>query len=52
MVISEWDNKESCLEFWNSEEYQEVKKMRDGIANCAVMIIESDNLNLKENKYD
>jgi len=45
VVISEWDNKESCLEFWNSEEYQEVKKMREGIANCAVMIIESDNLN-------
>ena len=44
VVISEWDSKESCLEFWNSEEYQEVKTMRNGIANCDVIIIESDSL--------
>ncbi len=41
MVISEWPDKESALKFWNSEEYAEVKKAREGIADCQVLLIEA-----------
>lgn len=42
VVISEWPSKERALEFWNSDEYQEIKKLREGIAECKVLIIEAD----------
>jgi uncharacterized protein (DUF1330 family) len=42
VVISEWPSKEKALEFWNSKEYQEVKKLREGIADCKVIVIEAD----------
>ena len=42
VVISEWPSKERALEFWNSDEYQEIKKLREGIAECKVLIIEAE----------
>ncbi len=42
VVISEWPNKERALEFWNSDEYQQIKKLREGIAECKVLVIEAD----------
>ncbi len=42
VVISEWPSKERALEFWNSNEYQEIKKLREGIAECKVLVIEAD----------
>ena len=42
VVISEWPSKEKALEFWNSDEYQEVKKLREGIADCKVILVEAD----------
>ena len=42
VVISEWPSKQRALEFWNSDEYQEVKKLREGIAECKVLMIEAD----------
>ena len=42
VVISEWPSKERALEFWNSDEYQEIKKLREGIAECKVLVIEAD----------
>jgi uncharacterized protein (DUF1330 family) len=42
VVISEWPSKEKALEFWNSKEYQDVKKLREGIADCKVIVIEAD----------
>ena len=41
MVISEWPDKETAKAFWNSPEYAEVKKLREGIANCQVLLIEA-----------
>ena len=42
VVISEWPSKERALEFWNSDEYQEIKKLREGIAECKVLVVEAD----------
>ena len=41
MVISEWPDKAAAQAFWNSPEYAEVKKLRDGIADCQVLLIEA-----------
>jgi uncharacterized protein (DUF1330 family) len=41
MVISEWPDKDSALRFWNSPEYAEVKKLREGLADCQVLVIEA-----------
>ena len=41
MVISEWPDKESALAFWNSPDYAEVKKLRAGLADCQVLLIEA-----------
>ena len=45
MVISEWPSREAALAFWNSPEYQEAKKLREGLADCQVIVIESDRIN-------
>ena len=42
VVISEWPSKKRALEFWNSDEYQEIKKLREDIAECKVLVIEAD----------
>ncbi len=41
MVISEWPDKAAAYAFWNSPEYQEAKKLRDGIADVQVLLIEA-----------
>ncbi len=41
MVISEWPDKAAVHRFWNSPEYREVKRLRDGIADCQVLVIEA-----------
>ena len=41
MVISEWPDKASALRFWNSPEYAEAKKLREGLADCQVLLIEA-----------
>ena len=41
MVISEWPDKEAVHRFWNSPEYAEAKKLREGIADCQVLVIEA-----------
>ena len=40
IVISEWPSMNAAREFWNSEEYAEVKKYRDGAAKISVYICE------------
>ena len=42
VVISEWPSKQRALEFWNSHEYQEIRKLREGIAECKVLVVEAD----------
>jgi uncharacterized protein (DUF1330 family) len=41
MVISEWPDKAAALRFWTSPEYAEAKKLRDGVADCQVLLIEA-----------
>ena len=41
MVISEWPDRKTAESFWNSPEYAEVKKLREGIAECQVLIIDA-----------
>lgn len=45
MVISEWPDKETAKRFWNSPEYAEVKKLRAGVADCQVLLIEGAKIN-------
>lgn len=44
MVISEWPDKDVAKAFWNSAEYGEVKKLREGIADCQVLLIEAPSI--------
>ena len=41
VVISEWPDKETILNFWNSPAYREAKKLREGVADCLVSIVET-----------
>lgn len=45
MVISEWPDKAAVHAFWNSPEYAEAKKLREGIADCQVLVIEAPKIN-------
>jgi uncharacterized protein (DUF1330 family) len=45
MVISEWPDKAAAHAFWNSPEYAEVKKLREGIADVQVLLIEATKIN-------
>lgn len=45
MVISEWPDIDAARAFWNSPEYAEVKKLRAGIADCQVLLIEAPQIN-------
>ncbi len=41
VVISEWPDRDAALRFWNSPEYAEAKKLREGIAECEVIVVEA-----------
>ncbi len=41
VVISEWPNREAVEAFWTSPEYQEAKKLREGIADVQVLIVDA-----------
>ncbi|MEP2990488.1 MAG: DUF1330 domain-containing protein [Parasphingorhabdus sp.] len=45
MVISEWPDMQTARNFWNSPEYGEAKKLREGVADCQVLLIESPKIN-------
>jgi uncharacterized protein (DUF1330 family) len=45
MVISEWPDKAAAKAFWTSPDYAEVKKLRAGVADCQVLLIESARIN-------
>ena len=40
LVISKWPDKAAALAFWNSPEYAQVRKLREGIADCQVLLVE------------
>ncbi|OYY90906.1 MAG: hypothetical protein B7Y45_05660 [Sphingomonas sp. 28-66-16] len=45
MVISEWPDRAAARAFWTSPDYAEVKKLRAGIADCQVLLIEAPRIN-------
>jgi len=45
VVISEWPDRASATAFWHSPDYAEVKKLRDGIADCQVLIVDAPVIN-------
>lgn len=40
MVISRWPDREAARRFWHSPEYAEVRKLRDGLAEVQVLLID------------
>jgi uncharacterized protein (DUF1330 family) len=44
MVISEWPDKAAALAFWHSPDYAEARKLRDGIADVQVLLIEASKI--------
>ena len=40
IVVSEWPSMEAAQEFWNSEEYRELKAVREGAAEVDVNLVE------------
>ena len=45
VVISEWPDKDAARAFWHSPEYAEVKKLRLGLADVQVLVIEAPKIN-------
>ena len=45
MVISEWPDKDSARAFWNSPEYAQARKLREGIADCQVLLMDGARIN-------
>lgn len=41
VVLSRWPDKEAAKRFWNSPEYAAVKKLRDKLGDCQVLLIEA-----------
>lgn len=40
IVISEWPDMETAKAFWNSPQYAELKKLREGAGDVSVMFLE------------
>ncbi len=45
MVISKWPDKDAARAFYNSAEYAEVKKLREGLADCQILLIDGPDIN-------
>ena len=44
MVISKWPTRDAAKAFWNSPEYAEVKKLREGLADVQVLLIDGPDI--------
>ena len=42
MVISEWPDLDAARAFYDSPEYREVAKLREGICDAQVLIVEGE----------
>lgn len=40
VAVSKWASKADAEAFWNSEDYAEVKKLREGLADVEVILVE------------
>lgn len=43
MAMSQWPSRDAAMAFWNSDDYAEVKKLREGIADVEVLLIDVPN---------
>ncbi len=41
VAVSKWPNRETAQAFWDSDEYADVKKLREGIADCEVLLVDT-----------
>lgn len=41
VVMSEWPDKATAEAFWNSPEYAEAKKLREGVADVEVFLVDA-----------
>lgn len=41
VVMSEWPDMGAARAFWDSPEYQKIKKLRDGICDAEVILVEA-----------
>lgn len=39
-IVIEWPDRTAALKFWNSPEYAEIKKLRKGLADISVTLVE------------
>lgn len=44
MVISKWPDRAAVKAFWNSPEYAEARKLREGLADVQVLVIDGPDL--------
>ena len=44
VVVSKWPDREAAKTFWNSPEYAEVKKLREGLADVQVLLVDGPDL--------
>ena len=44
MVVSKWPDRAAAKGFWNSPEYAEVKKLREGLADVQVLLIDGPDI--------
>ena len=40
LVVAKWPNAEIAKQFWNSDEYQELKKIGEGTGDFRIMLVE------------
>lgn len=40
MAVSKWPSRDAANVFWNSPEYAEVKKLREGLADAEVLLVD------------
>lgn len=45
VVISEWPDKAAARAFWDSPDYAAAKRLRDGVADVQVILIEAPHIN-------
>ncbi|MEM6683076.1 MAG: DUF1330 domain-containing protein [Pseudomonadota bacterium] len=41
IAVSKWPDREAAMAFWQSEDYAEVKKLRDGLADAQVLLVDA-----------